>query len=140
AAGFRRIAGALADPAARIDYHLGREDFRFPGTRELLSLTPEPPDVFHAHNLHGGYFDLRLLPALSRRSPFVLTLHDAWLLSGHCAHSLDCERWLGGCGACPDLSLYPAVKRDATAQNWQQKRRIYADARLHVATPSRWLM
>jgi glycosyltransferase involved in cell wall biosynthesis len=70
----------------------------------------------------------------------VLTLHDAWLLSGHCAHSFDCERWKTGCGRCPDLSIYPAVKRDATAYNWRRKRNIYAQSRVYVATPSRWLM
>ena len=33
---------------------------------------------------------------LSRQLPLVVTLHDAWLLSGHCAHSFDCERWKDG--------------------------------------------
>ena len=45
-----------------------------------------------------------------------------------------------GCGACPDLAIYPAVKRDATAYNWQRKQDIFARSRLYVATPSRWLM
>jgi glycosyltransferase involved in cell wall biosynthesis len=70
----------------------------------------------------------------------VLTLHDAWLLSGHCAHSFDCERWTTGCGRCPDLSIYPAIRRDATAYNWRRKQRLYEASRLHIATPSRWLM
>jgi glycosyltransferase involved in cell wall biosynthesis len=70
----------------------------------------------------------------------VLTLHDAWLLSGHCAHSLGCERWMIGCGSCPDLTIYPSIRRDATAENWRRKRDIYAQSRLHVASPSRWLM
>jgi glycosyltransferase involved in cell wall biosynthesis len=118
----------------------GHEDFDFPGTWRLLDLLPERPDIVHCHNLHGDYFDLRALPWLSRQVPVVLTLHDAWLLSGHCAHSFDCERWKTGCGQCPDLSIYPAVKRDATAYNWRRKRDIYAQSRLYVATPSRWLM
>jgi glycosyltransferase involved in cell wall biosynthesis len=63
-----------------------------------------------------------------------------WLLTGHCAHSLDCKRWITGCGQCPDLSIHPAMPRDATAFNWKRKRDVYAAARLHVATPSRWLM
>jgi glycosyltransferase involved in cell wall biosynthesis len=93
----------------------------------------------HCHNLHGGYFDLRALPDLSRRVPTLVTLHDAWMLSGHCAHSIGCEKWKAGCGACPDLRLYPAIRRDATAENWDRKREIYSRCRLHVATPCQWL-
>jgi glycosyltransferase involved in cell wall biosynthesis len=118
----------------------GHENFGFPGTWRLLGLPPKLPDIAHCHNLHIGYFDLRALPWLSRQVPVVLTLHDAWLLSGHCAHSLDCQRWKTGCGHCPDLTLYPAIRRDASAYNWQQKRKIYAKTRAYVATPSRWLM
>ncbi len=135
-----RAARALVAPRGFADYWRGIEDFHYPLSWELLSLTPQPPDVVHLHNLHGGYFDLRLLPELSRQVPLVATLHDAWLLSGHCAHSLDCERWMIGCGSCPDLTIYPAIRRDATAGNWRRKRDIYAQSRLSVATPSRWLM
>jgi glycosyltransferase involved in cell wall biosynthesis len=134
------VARALAEPRRWFDEYRGIEDFHFPGSWQLLRLGPKSPDVVHFHNLHGGYFDLEALPWLSRELPVVLTLHDAWLLSGHCAHSLDCERWKAGCGRCPDLSLYPAVRRDATAYNWRRKQRIYAGSRLYVATPSRWLM
>jgi glycosyltransferase involved in cell wall biosynthesis len=135
-----RLSRRFSEPGRFLDERLGREVFRFPGTRALLQLTPERPDIVHCHNLHDAYFDLRALPWLSRQVPVVLTLHDAWLLSGHCAHSFDCARWKIGCGHCPDLSIYPAVRRDATAHNWQRKRRIYARSRLYVATPSRWLM
>lgn len=118
----------------------GHEVFEIPGTRHLLDLPPETPDILHCHNLHGDYFDLRLLPFFSQRLPVILTLHDAWLLSGHCAHSFECERWLTGCGHCPDLTIYPAVRRDATAYNWQRKQAIFAQSRLTVITPSQWLM
>ncbi len=126
---------------ARIYSHLaGHENFDYPGTWRLLDSAPEPPDILHCHNLHGGYFDLRALPSLSHQVPTVLTLHDAWLLSGHCAHSFDCERWKTGCGNCPDLTIYPAIRRDATAYNWQRKAEIYRQSRLYVVTPCRWLM
>ena len=131
---------ALGEPRRWLARQLGVEDFSFPGVARLLDLMPDPPDVLHAHNLHGAYFDLRLLPHFSVRRPFFLTLHDAWLLSGHCAHSLGCERWLTGCGDCPNLSLPIAIKRDATAYNWRRKQKIYARSRLYVATPSQWLM
>lgn len=125
---------------AELERTWGREDFNHPGSRHLLQLPPQQPDIVHAHNLHGGYFDLRVLRNLSRRVPVVLTLHDAWLLSGHCAHPFACERWRTGCGQCPDLTIEPPIRRDATAYNWQRKQAIYGRSRLFIATPCRWLM
>jgi glycosyltransferase involved in cell wall biosynthesis len=135
-----RVLGWCAEPRRSLEHALGIEDFNYPGTRRLIALPRVPPDIIHCHNLHGDYFDLRAIPSLSRQVPVILTLHDGWLLSGHCAHSFDCDRWKTGCGSCPDLTIYPAIRRDATAFNWQRKRDIYAKSRLHVATPSRWLM
>lgn len=136
----QRCLHLVGQPRRLLEILHGHEDFDFPATWHLLNLPPERPDILHCHNLHGGYFDLRALPWLSHQVPTVLTLHDAWLLSGHCAHSFDCERWKTGCGYCPDLTIYPAIKRDATAYNWRRKRDIYARSRLYVATPSHWLM
>jgi glycosyltransferase involved in cell wall biosynthesis len=131
----------LAVDARRINNRLmGIEDFEFPGTAHLFDLTPKRPDIVQCHNLHGNYFDLRELASLSHQIPVVLTLHDTWLLSGHCAYSLECERWQTGCGGCPDLTIPPPVRRDATAFNWQRKREIYSKSRLNIVTPSRWLM
>lgn len=135
-----RLTHRLAEPGGWLDARRGIEDFHYPGAHRLLDHGRSLPDVVHCHNLHGGYFDLRAMPALSSRLPVVVTLHDAWLLSGHCAHSFDCDRWQTGCGECPDLSIPPAIRRDATAYNWRRKRDILAACRLHVATPSRWLM
>ena len=135
-----RLARRLAEPGRFLDERLGRESFRFPGSRALLRFAPQRPDVVHCHNLHDAYFDLRTLPWLSQQLAVVLTLHDAWLLSGHCAHSFGCERWKTGCGRCPDLSIYPAIRRDATAFNWRRKQRIYAKGRFYVTTPCHWLM
>jgi glycosyltransferase involved in cell wall biosynthesis len=134
------VTRVMADPARALERFWGIEDFRFPGTRQLLNLTGQRPDVVHCHNLHGGYFDLRALPSLSRQVPVVVTLHDAWLLSGHCAHSFDCERWKRGCGHCPDLTIEPAIRRDATAYNWRRKQKIFRSSRLYIATPCQWLM
>ena len=138
--GTGRVVRGIADPLRVLDRALGREDFRFPATRALGQDPDSPPDVLHLHNLHGGYFDLRELPRLCRRQPTFVTMHDPWLLTGHCAHPFECGRWEQGCGACPDLEVYPAIRRDATAGNWSRKAAIYRASRLYVATPSRWLM
>jgi glycosyltransferase involved in cell wall biosynthesis len=123
-----------------VEIHQGHEDFDFPATERILELTKERPEIIHCHNLHGNYFDLRILPWLSHQVPVIITLHDAWLLSGHCAHSFNCERWKIGCGNCPDLTIYPKVKRDATAFNFKRKQEIYGKSRLYIVTPSQWLM
>lgn len=118
----------------------GREFFDFPGTAAIPDLAPEPLDVLHGHNLHGSYFDLRQLAPFSERLPVTLTLHDEWTFTGHCGYGIACERWRIGCGSCPDLTLYPAIKHDGTHENWLAKQAIYAASRLYVTTPSQWLM
>jgi glycosyltransferase involved in cell wall biosynthesis len=130
----------LAEPHRALNRFRGYEDFDFPATRNLLNLAPAYPDIVHCHNLHGDYFDLTALSELSQRVPVVLTLHDMWLFTGHCAYAIDCDRWRIGCGRCPDLKTHPATPRDATAHNWQRKRDIFSRSHLYVATPCRWLM
>jgi glycosyltransferase involved in cell wall biosynthesis len=140
AAALAYLAHLLSEPGGVVDYLRGREDFHHPGTWRLPDLAGQQFDIIHGHNLHGGYFDLRALSWLSRQYAVALTLHDAWLLSGHCAHSFECQAWRTGCGNCPDLTIYPAIRRDATHFNWRRKREVYAASELSVAVPSYWLL
>jgi glycosyltransferase involved in cell wall biosynthesis len=138
--GFNEKIKLASEPRRVINRLKGHEDFDYPGSVHVLGLTEDKPDILHFHNLHGNYFDLRALIELSNQIPVVLTLHDAWLFSGHCAHSFECQRWKRGCGNCPDLTLYPRILRDATAYNWQRKKEIFEQSRLYVVTPCQWLM
>ena len=145
--GILRLQVFLRRLAAGKDYLSrlrGEEDFHFPGSWQLLHQYPysntHTPDLVHLHNLHGGYFDPRALERLCIRVPVMLTLHDAWLLSGNCAHSLGCERWKTGCGSCPDITIYPGLKVDSTHLNWQRKKTIFDNSRLYLATPCQWLL
>lgn len=135
-----RLARILADPASLVDKARGLEDFNFAGTRRLLSLLPERPDVLHFHNLHGGYFDLRQLPMLTRSIPSAITLHDTWLTAGHCVYTLGCARWRTGCGQCPDVTRPMTLSKDSSAPNWRRKRDVLQRSRLYVAGPSRWVL
>ncbi len=133
---FRR----LANPRRYWNRYLGYEDFDFPDSRKILDLHPEKPDIVHLHNMHMNYFDLTYLDELSQNYPTVLTLHDMWALTGHCAYSLDCEKWKTRCELCPNLKTYPAMYNDKTTYNWQRKKQVFAKSYLHVVTPSKWLM
>ena len=121
-------------------YFRGYEDFDFPGSVVAIERALQEVDLVHCHNLHGGYFDLRYLKDLSKSRNLVISLHDSWLFSGHCAFSFDCEKWKTGCGQCPDLTLYPEIRKDKTAQNWAIKNRIFNDVECYLVAPSNWLM
>lgn len=96
-------------------------------------------DILHLHNLHGGYFSYFALPELSALKPTVWTLHDMQAITGHCGCSLECEKWLTGCGDCPDLSIYPGIERDTTSFLWETKRKIFEKSDLTIVCPSNWL-
>lgn len=120
----------------------GQQDYGFQKSHALVrSPLFQQADIIHLHNLHGGYFNLWSLPLLSALKPTVWTLHDMQALTGHCAHSLGCKRWLPetGCGECPSLSAYPHLWRDTTRQLWQDKRTVYTHSSLYLVTPSVWL-
>jgi glycosyltransferase involved in cell wall biosynthesis len=97
-------------------------------------------DILHFHNLHGSYFNYLALPSLTNKKPAILTLHDMWGFTGHCAYSFDCDRWKIGCGKCPYPDTYPAIKRDNTQLEWKLKHWSYHHTNLTaVVTTSRWL-
>ncbi|RLB03550.1 MAG: hypothetical protein DRG83_06840 [Deltaproteobacteria bacterium] len=111
-------------------------------TRRLIRLIREwKPDVVHFHNIHGYYLDLSIAKAVNKLGiPVVWTLHDAWSLSGRCAHFLDCERWKTGCGKCPYPREYPKTYFDSSAWMWSRKRKLLGEVwRPVIVTPSRWL-
>lgn len=96
-------------------------------------------DILHLHNLHGNYFSPLALPELTALKPTIWTLHDEHALTGHCACFYDCNKWLTGCGKCPDLKSYPAIMTDSTAFNWEVKRKIYENSNITYVCPSNWL-
>ena len=136
----RKLARIVSEPRRTVEIWNGIEDFHFPGTQNLLSMCPQIPDVIHCRNLHGRYFDLRALPHISSKIPTIITLADAWLLSGHCAHSLECDRWISGCGNCPDLTRYPSIRKDKTRKNWLRKKAIFEHSRYYVTSASEWMI
>lgn len=97
------------------------------------------PDLIHLHNIHGGYFQTNLLPELSKIAPVVWTFHDMFPITGHCAHSFECEKWKSGCGNCERLGIYPSVKKDRANALWNYKNKIFNSADFTIVTPSLWL-
>jgi len=136
----RFLMNEIGQPKRTWKRKLGWEDFDFPDTEAAMRRFSFTPDLIHIHCFHGKYFDLRQLESISQWRPVVVTLHDPWMFTGHCAYPGSCERFKVGCGACPDLKRYPAISRDASASNFARKREIYCRSEMHLAAPSRWMM
>jgi glycosyltransferase involved in cell wall biosynthesis len=97
-------------------------------------------DIVHFQLLHAlPFFSLLNVPLMSRQHRLVWTIHDPWLLSGHCIHSLDCDRWLTGCDNCPDLTLPLSLKRDTSAFNWKLKNWVTRHSTASLIVASEWM-
>lgn len=132
--------GRLADRAANaLTTRTGHQYLFLPSARRVLGHPwLAQARVIQLYNTHGGYFATPMLPKLSERAPLVWRLSDMWPLTGHCSYSGACERWRAGCGACPDLEVWPAIGRDTTAKLWRLKDDLYARSRISVVAPSSW--
>ncbi|HEY9297042.1 MAG TPA: glycosyltransferase family 4 protein [Phormidium sp.] len=125
---------------SRLLWHLGLNNI---GSISTFNFVKKPyyeeANVLNLHNLHGDYFNYLAIPVLTRNKPTVLTLHDMWAFTGHCAYSYDCERWMTGCGHCPYPEVIPAIRRDLTHVEWLLKKLVYRSSSLAVVAPSKWL-
>ena len=121
----------------------GLLDYAYQGSH-LLFQNPAfiEADLIHLQNLHGGYFNPWSLSGLSHIKPIVWTLRDMQALTGHCAHAFECEKWqwTQGCASCPDLTVYPAIRKDKTARLWADKKKIYEHSQLWIVVPSTWML
>lgn len=116
------------------------QDFFHESSFESLGLeVVKESDIIHLHNLHIDYFSLLALPSFSESKPIVWSLHDMHSITGHCAHSFNCEKWQNGCGNCPQLQSYPALSLDTTHFIWQTKQKVYEKSNLNIVVLSDWL-
>ncbi len=125
----------------RITYRLGLNYLHHQTTNNIHTHDfYRQADILNFHNLHTGYFNYLAIDDLTAHKPAVLTLHDMWSFTGHCAYSYSCTKWQTGCGKCPDLGIYPGVQRDNTAIEWKLKNWVYSRSNLTIVAPSRWLV
>lgn len=115
-------------------------------TQKLLRwIDAVKPDLIHMHNIHNHYVNIELLLSYMAKKniPCVLTMHDCWTFTGHCAYFdySGCRRWKTGCHHCPSLKDYPktfAVK-DPSPWNYRKKKELFAPLNITFVSPSQWL-
>lgn len=130
----------LENQLYRFTYRLGFHTLNSVGCFDI----PKHPffqeaSVINLHNLHSTGFSYLAIAKLTQHKPAIFTLHDMWSFTGHCAYSYDCDRWQIGCGHCPYLDTYPAMRRDVSRWEWKLKNWVYSHANLTIVAPSQWL-
>lgn len=115
-------------------------------TKAFLKWAQEyDPDVLWLHNVHGYYINYEMLFDWIKSRPQMevkWTFHDCWPFTGHCAYFtyVNCDRWIKGCNACPQLSAYPKSLLDNSRSNYLRKKRAFTGVQnLTIITPSTWL-
>ncbi len=115
------------------------------GTEQILGACRKfKPDVIHLHNMHCFCMHF---PALFRflkkqSAPVVWTLHDCWPFTGQCPHfaMIGCDKWRTGCGDCPQIHSYPAVRVDRSEEMYRRKKAWFTGVpNMTIVTPSCWL-
>ena len=101
------------------------------------------PDVIILHCLNGHYVNIfRLINYLrSSQISTILVLHAEFMYTGNCGHSLECNKWLTGCGHCPQLKYATqAWFFDRTAYSWRKMKDVFSlFNNLNVISVSPWL-
>lgn len=115
-------------------------------TKELVrELKKINPDIIHLHNIHGYYINYKILFDYLRneyQGKIFWTLHDCLPMTGHCAYFdyIHCDRWKKGCHDCPNKKKYPiSLVFDRSKKNYEEKKKLFADPRITIITPSIWL-
>ena len=115
-------------------------------TKRLLKWIDEvKPDIIHMHNIHNHYVNLRMLLEYigEKQIPCVLTMHDCWTFTGHCAYFdySGCDQWMTGCKHCPSLRDYPKTFApiDPSSWNYRHKQLRFPPLNITFVSPSQWL-
>lgn len=115
-------------------------------TKRLLAwIDNVQPDIIHMHNIHNHYVNVRMfLEYIAKKNiPCVLTMHDCWTFTGHCAYFdySGCNKWKTGCNHCPSLRDYPKTYAliDPSPWNYKMKQKLFAPLNITFVSPSQWL-
>ncbi len=143
----RRMAAAFlhaghevfAVAASLTDYHSSAPRATHEGTVEKIASFQ--PDLVIVGNMHGAALDPALLGTIGARFKTVFVMHDQWLLTGRCAYTGDCRKYMERCdGGCSCAQVHPLMEGHLIGPAWDSKRRVLGGCPNVTAwTNSQWL-
>ncbi len=114
--------------------------FSFGGSGVDLSKLKEirQADIIHLHWISGQFLSYKSIEKLMRLGkPIVWTFHDSWPMTGGCHVRYGCDRFMIGCGKCPELNSED--ENDITSHIFKQKQKYYHAENIVTVSPSKWM-
>ncbi len=97
-------------------------------------------DIVHFHNIHGNYIGISDIKEISKYCKVIWTLHDMWAITGHCAYSIECNKWKNeSCRNCQNLTYYPKMWFDRAENRLHLKEKTFINGDIVFVAPSIWL-
>lgn len=118
---------------------------RLQTAKALQIIKREAPDIVHLHNLHGYYINISMLLGYLKKRNIrtVITLHDCWMMTGHCVHyyRTGCTKWMSGCCSCVAYKEYPYSWFFDKSKHLYKKKKILLSGweNLKLVAVSNWL-
>lgn len=106
------------------------------------------PDIVNLHCVNANTVNIPVILNFLKQHKIktVITAHAEFFYTGGCGHAYDCEKWLIGCGRCPQFhgfntQLPNSIWFDKTHSYWKSLRKAYHGFNnLRITGVSPWLV
>jgi glycosyltransferase involved in cell wall biosynthesis len=102
----------------------------------LKAIEFSKPDIVNLHWLGKNFLSLHSIKKIGK--PIVITLHDAWYLTGGCFQPGECIGYKENCRNCPLEAGNPGGQFSISKAHYF-KQRAFAGKSLVIVSPSRWM-
>lgn len=148
-----RLSGQILY-GSRLNWFLHYKLFKLSGLQDIWSifdtislirkLNKINPDIIHLHVVNDCCINFPLFTWYTRKKkiPIIWTMHDCRAFTGRCAYfdEINCNKWITGCGNCPQKELYTPTLIDNSALQWKIRKKLFNSFySLNIVTPSNWL-
>lgn len=123
-----------------LEKRLGMTNLLEPFSEKIIgSRYFQEADIVHYHLIHNNILSLLDIKRIFALKQSVLTVHDPWIVGGHCIHPLECEKWKTGCHDCEHLEWPFEMDCDKSKEIWEIKKACFNDVEWDIVVASDWM-
>lgn len=123
-----------------LERQLGMSNLLEPFSENIIeSKYFQEADIVHYHLIHNNILSLLDIKRIFALKQSVLTVHDPWIVGGHCIHPLECEKWRTGCYDCEHLKWPFEMERDKSKDVWEIKKASLNNVDCDIVVASDWM-